>query len=538
MPSVNLNDLLDLWPWWSLLPVAVGLAWFAMRHQKSLKLDQRLADQAGYAALLDSISEGVLVYSDGGRLAKANTKAAAVLGDHPLAREANSLFGPDHRVEDEAGREMGGANHPVARALRQELEQDRQTLKVMAPDGQTRWIRTAVTTVKLEGAPRQVVARLRDVTEQRRLEQALLEAEATFHSLFMDSPSAVSITRAADGTVLEVNPAWCRLFDWPREDAVGHTLMDLGIWLRPEDRSNFLRGFEPDREARALPFTSTRRDGLDLHLSLSMAPLTLKGEACLLAVIQDHTQVREAERAQHRIDKAESLGLMAAGISHDFNNLFQALLTSLELAQEQAEGPNRWLLDRALTSLAKASTLSQRLMEFSGGSFTRLEPLPLAKLIQDVAEQCRPGGGLDVEVHLASDLSEVLADRAQLFRIIGFLVENATEAMTEQGGTVRLASETLDQVTEVERRRGRWVVPPPEGPVVKLCVGDTGGGADPEVLDHMFEPFFSTKALGRGLGLPAVLGMVRGNRGGLQVLNQPGQGMSVQIYLAKGQSAN
>lgn len=534
MSFLNLHNLSAHWPWWGLLPAAAGLGWFALRRWKAPGLDRPLAAQAGYAALLDSISEGVLVYAEDGRLATANATATAVLGDHPLAREAGSLFGPGHQVEDEAGQDQGGANHPVARVLRQELDQDCRTLKVRAPDGQTRWIRSAVTTVRLEGAPRHVVARLRDITEQRRMAQALGEAEATFHSLFMGSPSAVSITRAADGKVLEVNPAWCRLFDWPREDAVGHTLMDLGIWLRPEDRNIFLRGFEPEGETRALPFTSTRRDGLDLHLSLSMAPLTLKGEECLLAVLQDHTMVREIERAQHRIDKAESLGLMAAGISHDFNNLFQSLLTSLELAQEQAEGPNRWLLDRALTSLAKASTLSQRLMEFSGGSFTRLEPLPLAKLIQEVVEQCRPGGGLDVEVHLASDLSEVVADRAQLFRIIGFLVENATEAMTEQGGTVTLASETLEQVPEVERRRGRWVVPPPEGPVVKLCVGDTGGGVEPEVLDHMFEPFFSTKALGRGLGLPAVLGMVRGNRGGLQVLNRPGQGMSVQIYLAKG----
>lgn len=528
------TDLLSLWPWWGALPAAGALAWIALRRRRPPGLTGPLALQAGYEVLLDSASEGVLIYGEDGRLAMANGMASTLLGDHPQAREAHSLFGPQHRVEDESGADMGGANHPVARALRQELVRDHRLLKVLAPDGQARWIRTAVTAVVPEGSPRQVIARLRDVTDQRRLEQALQEAEATFHGLFLGSPNAVSLTRAADGLVLQVNPAWCRLFGRSEAEAVGRTLMDLGIWLRPEERHTFLQGFEEHQPIQALPFTTTRPDGAELHLSLSMAPLTLRGEPCLLAVLQDHTQVREAERAQHRIDKAESLGHMAAGISHDFNNLFQSLLASLELAHAQAEGPNRRLLDRAMTSLAKATTLSQRLMEFSGGSFTQLESLPLAQMIQEIALQPRLGSALEFRVNLSPGLSEVLADRMQLHRILGILIENASEAMADTGGTVTLASETLPSVPEDERSRGRWVVPPPDGPVVRLSISDTGGGVDPAVLGHLFEPFFSTKALGRGLGLPAVLGLVRGNRGGLQVVNRPQQGLTVQIYLTVG----
>lgn len=246
----------------------------------------------------------------------------------------------------------------------------------------------------------------------------------------------------------------------------------------------------------------------------------------------DLTERRNAEAALREAHKAEGLGLMAAGIAHDFNNLFQSLLGNLELAHLRSDPAGRQIIDRARHSLDKASGLSRRLLEFSGGSFTHLGTLSVNALVRSVVDAHASMGPVRAMLDLDSQVPEVVADPQQVRQVLDILLENALEAVGTHGGAVTLSSEWLPGLPESERTQGVWTGELPAGPLVRITIADTGGGAGPEVMTRLFDPFFSTKALGRGLGLPSALGLIRGNRAGLQVVDRPGEGMTFRIYLS------
>lgn len=255
--------------------------------------------------------------------------------------------------------------------------------------------------------------------------------------------------------------------------------------------------------------------------------------ARMIGTHADLTEHRNAEAVLRRVEKAESLGLMASGIAHDFNNLFQALLGNLELAQLRSDPKGQQILDRARFALDRAVRLSQRLLEFSGGGVTHLERVSLNPLIQgEVAASSQHGYRLGFQMALDPTLPEVIADPQQIRQILGILIENAMESIGPHGGMVTLTSEQRPDLPEEEVATGLWEGEIPKGPSVCLSVRDTGGGVGAEVMSRLFDPFFSTKALGRGLGLSSALGLLRGNHAGLQVLNRPGEGMTFRIYLA------
>ncbi|HLP31058.1 MAG TPA: response regulator, partial [Geothrix sp.] len=256
--------------------------------------------------------------------------------------------------------------------------------------------------------------------------------------------------------------------------------------------------------------------------------------ARLIGTHSDLTDRRTAEAALRDAHKAESLGLMAAGIAHDFNNLFQSLLGNLELAHLRADLPGRQVIDRARNALDKASGLSRRLLDFSGGSFTRLETLSVNALIRGALEASSPRETALIHLELDAGIPEVVADSQQMRQVVEILLENALEALAASGapeGTVTLATAWLPELPDSERALGRWMGETAPGPMVRISVADTGGGAGPGVMERLFDPFFSTKGLGRGLGLPSALGLIRGNRAALQVVDQPGAGMSFRVYL-------
>lgn len=532
MATASIIALLNLLSWGGVALVVVILGWALIDRFLVRRQGRVVPGQAGYSAVVDAISDGVLVYGEDGCVRACNPAAGAILERNPSDLIGAQAIEPGWKVEDETGRPLTQEDHPITKVIRARQDQIRSVLRIVSPDGRSRWIRSSVSAMppSREFGEVAALAKIRDITAERLEVQALKEAEQNFRNLFERSPNGVSITRAQDGLVLEANEAWCRLFGLIREDALGHTLSDLGIWLKPEDRQALLEATGQGQVIHAWPFTTTRKDGSSLHASLGLAPLSLNGEDCLLAVLEDHTERRQIETDQRKIEKAESLGLMAAGIAHDFNNLFQSLLTSLELAHSHSDQAGRPFLDRALASLERASGVSRRLMEFSGGSFTQPEVLSINPLVQGVVAALAKEAGINPRLKLATGLPPIRADRKQVCRVIEVLMENAMEAMGPGRGAVTLSSEQVPDLPPEARKQGHWVVDAPAGPLVRVSVSDSAGGVHRDHLEQLFDPYFSTKAPGRGLGLPAALGLLRGNRAGLQVMNQQGEGLTVHVY--------
>jgi signal transduction histidine kinase len=232
----------------------------------------------------------------------------------------------------------------------------------------------------------------------------------------------------------------------------------------------------------------------------------------------------------------ESLGLMAGGIAHDFNNLFQALMGHLEMARQLSDPDGRasLFLDRALGLLENAVGLSLKMWEYSGKSLTHLEPLDLGLLAREQVELL---ANVDprfktVRLVVAKGLSSVRGDSAQLRQVLKALLINAGEAIGEGNGAIRVTvgSQILDHQACLE---SYWMVAPTSGEKIFLEVADEGCGIAPEVIGRMFDPFFTTKESGRGLGLSAVLGILRGHHAGLQVVSEEGNGSCFRIYFPR-----
>jgi signal transduction histidine kinase/ActR/RegA family two-component response regulator len=240
----------------------------------------------------------------------------------------------------------------------------------------------------------------------------------------------------------------------------------------------------------------------------------------------DITELRHAQEALAKAQKMESLGMLAGGLAHDYNNIFQAMMANLEMAQATLPRDARGqpYLERLKVGLDRASRLSRDMLHSSGGDLRRPETTDLSSLVTTALR------GMDAGVaqEFAQGLPPVMVDPLLVGRVVEGLVTNALEASpTRQGIAVRTY---LRVVTSPDLASGYWAEPVPVGTHVVLEVADQGHGIDAASLPRIFDPFFSTRELGRGLGLAAVLGIVRGHRGGIQVESISGVGSAFRVY--------
>jgi len=253
----------------------------------------------------------------------------------------------------------------------------------------------------------------------------------------------------------------------------------------------------------------------------------------LLGVNVDITERKRAEEAMWSAQKLESLGVLAGGIAHDFNNLLVAMLSqsSLALAHLPPGEAARPHLEKAISAATHAADLTRQLLAYSGGGQFHRRPLDLNTLIRDnlhLLAVTMPKS-VQLRTELAVGLPLIDGDTGQLQQVVMNLLINAGEAIGERAGvvTVKTAKITLGtDGVDWSRHTGEVMAP---GPYVLLEVRDTGQGMSAETLSRIFDPFFTTKFTGRGLGLAAVLGIVRGHGGGLHVTSVPGAGTTFQL---------
>ncbi|MFN8011763.1 MAG: PAS domain S-box protein [Holophagaceae bacterium] len=369
--------------------------------------------------------------------------------------------------------------------------------------------------------------------------------EAEYRQLFDQAAEAILIGEV-DGTWVMANDAACALFGYAREEILGQRAGFSSPEIQPDGRPSreVLDDFaRMGREGRSggFEFTSYRKDGSLVHTELSVAPLRKDGRTMVQVVLRDRTGARRAaqekealERQLFEAQKLESLGAMASGIAHDFNNLLMGVLGHAGVVLEEL-GPDHPLarhLQSIQASANRASDLTRQLMAYTGRGRFHHDQLDLGmevrECLQLLEKTLPPAVVLDLD--LAPDLPVIEGDHVQVQQVLANLLLNAAEALGAGGGRVRVATSAgaLSEGELADFAEGRGLAP---GVYVRLEVGDTGPGMDEATLARIFEPFYTTKFQGRGLGLPAVLGIVRGHGGGVRVRSAPGEGTLVQVVL-------
>jgi len=378
-------------------------------------------------------------------------------------------------------------------------------------------------------------------SQASRLEEARIEAGVEAEKLravMAATPVPLWITEDPQCRVIHGNHAAAQLNRLP--DHANHSksaiederpshfrLLQDGRELLPEEMP-MQRVVQTGQEVRDVPLDLVFADGEVRHLVFSAMPMKdpegrIQGAVCCAA---DLTGIRRAQEALSKAQKMESLGMLSGGIAHDFNNIFQSMTVNLEMAQAAVpeESKAQSYLQRLRTGLDRASRLSRDILYSSGGDLRRPESQALSPLVAAALDHM----GLAVQRDLAENLPAILVDPLLVGRVVEGLVTNALEANSANGAIrVRTYMRTL---TAVELGTGHWAEAIEPGLYAVLEVSDQGHGISGSMLPRIFDPFFSTRDLGRGLGLAAALGIVRGHRGGIQVESIPGVGSVFRVH--------
>ncbi len=323
----------------------------------------------------------------------------------------------------------------------------------------------------------------------------------------------------------EANPAAAKLYGWTREAMAGRSMLDL--WI-PDDRSTVIR-LHVDLPARA-HFGRWRHLRSDLRLvdvEIESHLMTGRGRWERLAIAQDVSYRKPLEDRVGQAERMELVGQLAVGIAHDFNNLAGAIVGYGTLLQRQVQDEAaRARVEQMVKAGECASRLAHQLLRFS----RRQQDAPAIVDLNDILAGMCPmlerilGDSITIAATPATEASEVLGDHGQLEQVLLNLVVNARDAMPG-GGRLTIG------ITHAEVPAGQ---PPLEaGSYVVLAVGDTGTGIDADTREHLFEPFWTTKAVGTGVGLATVQRIVRESGGQVLVESQPGQGTVFRVYLPR-----
>ncbi|HUB34051.1 MAG TPA: response regulator [Bryobacteraceae bacterium] len=387
-------------------------------------------------------------------------------------------------------------------------------------------------------------------TMAERLAVANRELEAANQKL----QEALSLTKAitenaadvllmvdCSGLVTFMNPAAQREFGFPADELLGHRLDQRLRFYGPNGA--LLEG--PDYPVNRCLTTATRTTGVDgiflcrsgdeIDVAASIAPISQNGVvSSAVVILHNLTERKRTEERLRQKQKLESIGLLAGGIAHDFNNILVGVLGNASFAQDLLRPGTQIhsILDRIIDASQHAAHLTRQMLAYSGQGRFVVEPVDLSKLVPEfmkLVEGSIPAK-VNVRLQLADALPPVMADAAQMQQVIVNLVLNAVEAIGDRKGTITIRtglSQPDARCFADELNRSGL----PTGECVYLQVEDTGCGMDAATKARMFDPFFTTKFTGRGLGLAAVAGVVRGHHGAICVETNPGLGSSFRVLL-------
>jgi len=460
-------------------------------------------------------------------------------------------------------REMAMAEFQAA--IRGEKEYDTD-FRVVHPDGTVKHLKTdGIVLRDADGNAVRIIGINRDITERKRTEEELKEyrqgleflveqrAEAlvvanrqlmelsAYNRRLIETSLDPLVTIDSSGKITDVNRATEKATGCSRGNLIGK---DFSYFFTEPERAR--AGYEQVfREGSVQDF------GLEIrHRNGAVTPVLYNASVYrddsgnvlgVFAAARDITERKKAEEERNRLEeqvrhaqKLESLGVLAGGIAHDFNNLLMAILgyTELALANLPPGSQIRPNLEEVEKAARRAADLCRQMLAYSGKGRFVIENLDLGEIVKEMSDMLAMSISKKavLRYRLSPDLPRVEADAAQIRQVVMNLIINASEAIGDTSGVISLSTGLMD----CDRAYLREVAGGdelPEGRYIFLEVTDTGTGMDKATQEKIFDPFFTTKFTGRGLGLAAVLGIVRGHRGAIKVYSETGKGSTFKVLL-------
>jgi PAS domain S-box-containing protein len=360
-------------------------------------------------------------------------------------------------------------------------------------------------------------------------------SEARLHA-FLESASQGLVAADACGSIVMVNSKTEEMFGYAREELLGRPLETLlpprYQHVHAEHRGDYFAHPRKRPMGFGMDLQGARKDGTEFPVEISLSWIEEDGSPLAFALITDISERKRLEENLRHTQKLESLGVLAGGVAHDFNNLLTGMMGNASMAIEALapSNPIREYLQNIVESSQRAADLTRQLLAYAGKGRFVIAQIDLSELLRDMDRLAAASvpKAVQVRMSLAPGLPPVEADASQIHQLVMNLIINAGEAIGDNQGTV-LVSTRLQEVDEHYLATVLAETTLAPGTYICLEVNDDGKGMDRDTISRIFDPFFSTKFTGRGLGLAAVSGIVRGHRGAIKVYSEPGKGSTFKV---------
>lgn len=380
-----------------------------------------------------------------------------------------------------------------------------------------------------------------DVTGTRLAAQTLLEKDEYHNALFHSINDGVFVDDAETMEILDVNDTVCRMYGYTREEVIRRRIAGMSVDEPPFDQQSAVEHLTRAKHEgpQVFEWKARHKSGRSFWVEVNATYAEIVGRPRFIVTVRDISDRKAAEEERQKLErqisqtqKLESLGVLAGGIAHDFNNILMVILGNAQIAAASLPSgtPAAESIRDIELATQRASELCSQMLAYSGRATFSKERVDLSALVRELTHLL--GTTVSKKAELRLDLAEgapsVLGDPAQLRQVVMNLIINASEALMGSTGVIRVMVGRATLTGEELSVYGFCTRPCP-GDYVLLEVTDNGCGMDDEAKARVFEPFFTTKFTGRGLGLVAVLGIIRGHGAGILVESAPGEGTTVKV---------
>ncbi len=400
--------------------------------------------------------------------------------------------------------------------------------KFKRKDGTTFWGIIRMSTFDPSAPERGVIAAIMNISKIKELEKRLAE-ERQLLDITLRSIGDGVICTDRYGRVTLMNNVAQELTGWKEEEAKGKDVKEVFYIVNEKTRQRCEDPVEKViRTGKIVGLANhtvlISKDGKERLLADSGAPIKDKEGNIygVVLVFRDVTEERRLQREMQKMEKLESIGVLAGGIAHDFNNILMGAIGNISLAKIEAEGRLYKRLEETEKSLLRAKALTNQLLTFSKGGAPVKELSSLNNLIEETARFCLVGSNIKCEFDIPEDLWPAEVDSNQIAQVITNIVINAQQAMPT-GGVIKIKAENVF----VKEKQ----LPIAEGDYVKISIQDHGIGIPEEHLNKIFDPFFTTKQKGSGLGLSVAYSIIKNHDGYIHVESELGKGTKFDIYI-------
>jgi two-component system cell cycle sensor histidine kinase/response regulator CckA len=372
-----------------------------------------------------------------------------------------------------------------------------------------------------------------DIAEFKKNELALQESEAKYRSLFEQAGDGIligEINNEGVAVIIDVNSASLLAHGYSREEIIGQSITTLDPNTNPETANIRVKTLQIAGKLK-FEVANTTKNGTSIVLAVTASMVTIADKQLILYMEHDITDRKAVEEQQQRAAKLESVGILAGGIAHDFNNILMGLFGYMELAEMYLSQDHvttaKGMLTKAGKESIRAKALTQQLLTFAKGGAPISKPTHIEQLIRNSTNFCLGGSNAQPTFDIADGLWAVEIDTGQIDQVVTNLVINADQAMIP-GGSIHISASNIVVGKQSD-------LPLPTGDYIRIDIADQGTGILKEHQNKIFDPYFTTKQAGSGLGLAGSYSIIKNHDGYINFETEIGVGTTFHIYLPASQ---